>query len=140
MAENNSKQEELIQIQGLIETENESLDLHILDYFNPAADKMMNHIDDKSNYLTKYAKILQELCDEDIGIGILDGIIDEIRDIKLELRQILKNSLVDDPDFNPRGHLTHHTKVINIGMVDLINRLQRIQKVLNTAFMNQSKR
>ena len=140
MAKNNQKQEELDQIQGLIETENESLDLHILDYFNPAANKMTQHIEDKSNYLTKYAKILQELCVEDITIGLLDGVVDEIRDIKFELRQILKNSLADDLDLHPRGHLTHYTKVINIGMVDLINRLQRIQKILNTAFMNQPQR
>lgn len=140
MAENNRNQEKISQIQGLIETENESLDSHILDYFDPAATKMTDHIEDKSKYLEKYAKMLQEQCADDIGIGVLEGIIDEISKIKLELRQILENSLADDPILNPRGHLTHYTKVINIGMVDLVNRLQRIQTILNTAFMNQPRR
>ena len=141
MAENNRNQEKISQIQGLIENENDSLDSHILDYFEPAVTKMTSHIEWKSKYLAEYGERLQKLCkDDNIGIGVLEGIIDEISKIKLELRQILENSQVDDPVLNPRGHLTHYTKVINIGMVDLVNRLQRIQTILNTAFMNQSGR
>ena len=141
MAENNRNQEKILQIQELIENENYSLDSHILDYFEPAVNKMTSHIEWKSKYLTEYVEKLQNLCkDDNIGIGFLEGIIDEISKIELELRQILKNSHADDPVLNPRGHLTHYTKTINIGMVDLVNRLQRIQIILNTAFMNQSER
>ena len=140
MTENNRNQEKISQIQGLIENENDSLDSHVLDYFEPAVTRMTSHIEWKSKYLAEYGERLQELCKDDIGIGVLEGIIDEISKIKLELRQILENSQVDDPGLDPRGHLTHYAKVINIGMVDLINRLQRIQTILNTAFTNQSRR
>ena len=133
---NKSKRDEMAQIQSLIETENESLDMHVLDYFNPASEKMIAHIEEKGKYLIKYATLLEEICDEDIGIGLLRGIMDEIKEIKQELRISLKGSLVDEP-LNPRIQLTHITKVNNVMMIDLINRLQTIQRILNTAFMNE---
>ena len=126
----------MAQIQSLIETENESLDLHVLDYFNPASEKMIDHIEDKGKYLIKYASLLEENCNDDIGIGLLRGLIDEVREIKQELRISLKGSLVDEP-LNPRLQLNHITKINNIMMIDLINRLQTIQRILNTAFMNE---
>jgi len=126
--------EELEQLIGLIETENESMDLHILDYFNPASEKFVNHIEDKAKYLKKYVLLLQEICNNDVASGLLDGIIDEINAIKLELRNSLKGTLESDYSLDSRSQLNQYVNTSNIVFVDLVNRLQRIQRILNMAY------
>lgn len=123
------------QLQHLIEADNDFLDEHLPNYIDPAIDKMRVHIEDKVKYLTDYAANLQKLSRDDVGRACLDGIIDEVRDVKLELSQSLSGTLNFDGALDTRGKINRSFTVSSIQLIDLINRLQRIQKILNTTYM-----
>lgn len=122
-------------LQGLIEADNNFLDDHLPNYLNPTIDKMRVHIEEKVKNLTDYATKLQQLSGEDVGVACLDGVIDELSDIKTALKASLSGTLDFDNALNVRSQILRSLSVSNVELADLVQRLERVQKILNTTFM-----
>jgi hypothetical protein len=141
MVKSRKKTEEIIneidRIHGLVEIDNDALDNHLPDYCEPMLQQMRQHVEDKIKHLKEYAVYLQKLNCDDAGIAICDGMHDELNAIKQELTESLDGILrfEGEPTLDTRGNLNHFFKQGGIVLLDMINRLQRIQKVLHTSLL-----
>ena len=105
-------------------------DIHyksIRDQMDLAWYKMMELLDAKPVLLESYAKNLRKISSDDVGQALLDNVLEQVEQIKKELHKALEY-----PDETTDLEGSNNTLSRNRALLDLINRLARLEEMLDT--------
>lgn len=122
--------DEIKDIRRQLQKINEIQHKNINDQLDLSFCKMMEHINEKLNYLTSYITKLQALSSDDVGKGLLDTIHDQLNDIKSKFTAILQLN----QEFESTSDLENMKFIllVNSRLFVIIERLQQIEEILKT--------
>lgn len=109
---------------------NDVNDLHyrnIRDQLDLAWCKMMELLDTKLELVEAYAQNLRKISNDDVGQALLDNVLEQTGQIGKELRDSLEY-----PDETTDLEGSNNALSKNRALLDLINRLARLEAVLDT--------
>ena len=91
--------------------------------------KMVEFLNEKPRKLEEYIENLRNISNDDVGQALLDNLLEQIRQIKMQL-----NSAIAVPDDDQTADLDDANGILskNYMLLNLINRLQYIDNILRT--------
>ena len=90
---------------------------------------MVEFLNEKPRKLEEYIENLRNISNDDVGQALLDNLLEQIRQIKMQL-----NSAIAVPDGDQTADLDDANEMLskNYMLLNLINRLQYIDNILRT--------
>lgn len=122
--------DEITRIRQRLESINELQHRNIRDQLELALCKMMEHLNEKPKYLYQYISELRALSKDDVGLGLLDTLHDQVRNVNSDFNKVLEDVEHDESTSDLRI-IDSLLKRIN-ELTNLVKRLQRIEEVINT--------
>lgn len=122
--------DEITRIRQRLESINKLQHRNIRDQLELALCKMIEHLNEKPKYLYQYISELRTLSKDDVGLGLLDTLHDQVRNVNSDFNKVLED-VEHDESTSDLQIIDSLLKRIN-ELSNLVKRLQRIEEVLNT--------